>query len=59
MREYCLITKSGHVVNMSQSYKPEPPTLTEYQIEKGYKWVPRSEVSMAALTSYRFWSERP
>lgn len=59
MREYCLISKGGTVLNMAMSYKSEPPVLTEYQIERGYEWVPVDKVSTFALRQYEFWNKRP
>ena len=59
MREYALVSKNGTVINMCMNYKPEPPTLNDYQKEKGYTWVPINKVSPNALRTYRYWSERP
>jgi hypothetical protein len=59
MREYCLVTKAGTVINMCMSYKPEAPTPNDYQIENGWRWVPVSQVPESKLTAYRYWSERP
>lgn len=59
MREYCLLTSTGAVVNMCMSYRPEPPELTDFQFSRGYKWVPVSEVPDSRLKEYQYWDERP
>ena len=59
-REYALMNKNKTVVlNMCQTQNPTGPTLNDYQLSKGYIWVPLSEVSTFALQQYRYWSERP
>ena len=59
MREWCLISKIGTVVNMSTKYNSTPPELTEYQREQGWRWVPVSQVDPSKLRQYRYWNERP
>ena len=59
MREYCLVSKSGTVINMCLTGNPEGPALDEYQIERGYTWVPVEKVSDFNLRQYRYWTERP
>lgn len=59
MREYCLVTQSGLVINMCMNYRPEPPALSEYAAERGHTWVPVEKVPQDALQKYRYWSERP
>lgn len=59
MREYCLVTTNGDVVNMSMSYKPTAPEVTDFQRERGYKWVPVSKVPVSKLQQYQYWNERP
>lgn len=59
MREYCLLTPAGAVVNMSMCYGDRQPYLSEEQIEKGYRWEPVGRVSQTALQKYQYWNERP
>lgn len=59
MREYCLMSKGGIVVNMAMTHNPTGPTLTEWQKEQGMHWLPIQKVNKAALTAYRYWNERP
>jgi hypothetical protein len=59
MREWCLVSTLGTVVNMATTYTASPPALTEYQEEKGWKWVPVAQVNQSKLREYRYWNERP
>ena len=59
MKEYCLVNRSGAVVNMCMNYKPTEPILTDYMKEQGLRWVPIHKVSQTALRKYHFWNNRP
>lgn len=59
MREYCLVSRSGAVVNMCKTYKPEGPLLDEYMERQGLKWVPVEKVPHSVLVKYHYWNERP
>jgi len=59
MREYCLVSRSGAVVNMCMMYKPGEPTLTDYMKNQGLKWVPVEKVPHSVLVKYHYWNERP
>lgn len=56
--EYALLNSHGDVVNISYK-RGEPPVVTGFQEDRGYRWVPLSTVPEGALQRYNFWSERP
>lgn len=59
MREYCLVSKIGTVLNMCMTAKPEGPYLSDEQKERGSTWIPVEKVSSNALRTYQYWNERP
>lgn len=58
MREFCLLSKTGTVINMALT-SGKPPALTEHQVESGWRWEPVENVSQFALRQYHYWNERP
>lgn len=56
MREWCLVTESGSVVNMALTARVDGPAGP---VENGLAWVPIELVPDFRLTSYRYWNERP
>lgn len=59
MREFCLVTQSGAVVNMCMNYTGVVPDVTEFQKSRGYQWVPVEKVPQQRINEYQFYSERP
>lgn len=59
MREYCLVTAAGAVVNMCLTPVDNPPLVTEYQQSRGYEWVPLEKVPKSKLHEYYHWLNRP
>lgn len=57
MREYCLVTEAGTVINMSMKYDGLPPLLTAYEELKGWSWVPVEKVPYRKLREYKYWNE--